>query len=153
MRLFLFLTLFPFISNGQEKDSVNWCLSRTQLYTGVKITKGKKIISGFYLTQLNDSQYSIDLTILEDWILKDSVIKTVKIDFSTLEENGCFQDFKGEKVSAIKFTSNDGLIVFLSKTSSSFNPAKNCNNPGYAKIILPPKERHFVKKLPLMHYK
>jgi hypothetical protein len=145
---FLFIFSSPF-------SQTDYDLNR-ELFIGADSIENKKIIAGFYFTKLDNSLFKMELDVMDDWVLKDSLVEYLKIDEAS---NVADLFYINDTIPAYRFFNANGFEVYIEKIKC-FEPTIDVDENrqykcrfGRAKVILPNSKSYYVCTLPNMFNK
>ena len=128
------------------------------LFVGGDSIEGKKIISGIYITPIDSFNLKMELSILDDWKLKDSLTEILTIDKTTINANIYFIDRYNDSFPAYRYTNLNGFELFISKErfydrGGYTKEITKTYNLDFAQVYISDKKKFYVKTLPLMFKK
>lgn len=126
-------------------------------FLGADMIEGKKIISGIYVTPVDNTHMKLELDVLDDWKHKDSVREEVALDPETAKADLYFIRRNADSVPAYRYTNARGYELLLAK-ESYFEYTRNGKTErnyafSYAVLSLPGNRQSYVRTLPLMFEK
>ena len=80
------LLTFTFIALTSYLFSQNGFLKNKELFLGSDSIEGKRIIAGIYIVSTDSLTVKMDLSILNDWIEKDSITEYLTLDKSSIKQ-------------------------------------------------------------------
>ena len=149
-----FLLLYSKITNAQlkfiEKGKI--------LFVGADSIEGKKIISGIYITPIDSFNLKMELSILDDWKLKDSLTEILSIDKETIYRNIYFLHRYNDSFPAYRYFNLNGFELYISKerfykSGRYTKEITETYNLDFAQVYISDKRKLYVKTLPLMFKK
>jgi hypothetical protein len=149
--IFIALTSYSFSQNGY--------LKKKEIFLGADSIEGKRIIAGMYLVSTDSSTLRMDLTILDDWIPKDSITELLTLDQSSIKQPLFFIPYQSDSIPAYRYVNEYGFEIYLAKEHcfESYNQYGVKNNAScqftMARVYLPEYQKFYVSSLPLMYHK
>jgi len=107
----------------------------------------------------DSSTLRMDLTILDDWIPKDSITELLTLDQSSIKQPLFFIPYQSDSIPAYRYVNEYGFEIYLAKEHcfESYNQYGVKNNAScqftMARVYLPEYQKFYVSSLPLMYHK
>lgn len=149
--VFILLTSCLFSQNGFLKTK--------ELFLGSDSIEGKRIIAGIYIVSTDSLTVKMDLSILDDWIQKDSITEYLTLDKSSIKQQLFFIPYHSDSIPAYRYYNENGFEIYLAKETcfESYNQYGEKNKIScqfsLAQVHLPHRKKFFVSSLPLMYRK
>ena len=153
------ILLLIFISLTSYLFSQNGFLKNKELFLGFDSIEGKRIIAGIYLVSTDSLTVKMDLTILDNWIQKDSITEYLALDKSSITQQLCFVPYHSDSLPAYRYVNENGFEMYLAKETciESYNQYGEKNKIScqlsFALVHLPEQKKFYVSSLPLMYRK
>ena len=148
-----------FIALSSYSFSQNGYLKKKELFLGADSIEGKRIIAGMYLVSTDSLTLQMDLTILDNWIPKDSITELLTLDQSSIKQPLFFIPYQSDSIPAYRYVNEYGFEIYLAKEHcfESYNQYGVKNNAScqftMARVYLPEYQKFYVSSLPLMYHK
>ncbi len=149
--IFIAFTSYSFPQNGY--------LKKKELFLGADSIEGKRIIAGMYLVSTDSLTLQMDLTILDNWMQKDSITEFLTLDQSSTRQPLFMISHPSDTLPAYRYVNEHGFEIYLAKEHcfESYNQYGVKNNAScqftLAQVYLPEYKKFYVHSLPLMYYK
>ena len=149
--IFITLTSYLYSQNGFLKEK--------ELFLGSDSIEGKRIIAGIYLEAMDSLNVRMDLSILDNWIQKDSITEFLTLDRSSIKEQLFFIPYHSDSLPAYRYVNENGFEIYLAKEKcvESYNQYGEKNKIScqlsLAHVYLPEHRKFYVSSLPLMYRK
>jgi hypothetical protein len=153
------LLTFILITLTSYSFSQNGFLTEKELFLGADSIEGKRIIAGIYLESTDSLTIRMDLSILNDWIQKDSITEYLTIDVSSIKHQVFFIPHHTDSIPAYRYVNEHGFEIYLAKEKcfESYNQFGEKNKIScqlsLAQVFLPHHKKFHVSSLPLMYHK
>ena len=129
-------------------------------FVGADSIEGNRIISDVVISPVDSSHLKLTIGIRDNFILKETILDSVKIDTSSIRNDKYFIDRNNKKLSAYRFYSASGLEILVTKelwNDNSYNSKGEKLDRYYTLLMvdvkLPRNKKRYVKTLPLMFEK
>lgn len=149
--IFIALTSYSFSQNGY--------LKKKELFLGADSIEGKRIIAGMYLMSTDSLTLRMALSILDDWLQKDSITEFLTLDRSSIKRHLFFIPYQSDSIPAYRYVNEHGFEIYLAKEHcfESYNQYGAKNNVScqftLAHVYLPEYQKFYISSLPLMYHK
>ena len=153
------ILLLIFISLTSYLFSQNGFLKNKELFLGSDSIEGKRIIAGIYLESTESVNVRMDLTILDNWIQKDSITEYLTLDKSSIKQQLFFIPYHSDSIPAYRYVNENGFEMYLAKETcfESYNQYGEKNKIScqlsFALVHLPEHKKFYVSHLPVMYRK
>ncbi len=150
---------FMFLTFSYAYGQLEFTKKKRLLFVGAERIKGKQLVLGVYISPIDSFNLKLDIDILVDWKLKDSINAIVAIDKKSINDSLYSVVFHNEKLPAYRFCNDNGLEIFIVKEKyfKSYDSSKNITKESYymrcMQIVLPKGKKYYVKHLPVMYEK
>ena len=148
-----------FIALSSYSFSQNGYLKKKELFLGADSIEGKRIIAGMYLVSTDSLTLQMDLTILDNWIPKDSITELLTLDQSSIKQRLFFIPYQSDSIPAYRYVNEYGFELYLAKEHcfESYHQDGVKMNVScqftLAQVYLPEYKKFYVHSLPLMYLK
>lgn len=148
-----------FIALSSYSFSQNGYLKKKELFLGADSIEGKRIIAGMYLVSTDSLTLRMDLSILDEWIQKDSITEFLTLDRSSIKRHLFFIPYQSDSIPAYRYVNEHGFEIYLAKEHcfESYNQYGVKNNVScqftVAHVYLPEYQKFYISSLPLMYHK
>lgn len=148
-----------FISLTSYLYSQNGFLKNKELFLGADSIEGKRIIAGIYILSTDSLTIKMDLSILDDWIQKDSLTEFLTLDKSSITQQLFFIPYHSDSLPAYRYVNENGFEIYLAKEKcvESYTQYGEKNKIScqlsLAQVFLPHHKKFYVSSLPLMYRK
>lgn len=153
------ILLLIFISLTSYLFSQNGFLKNKELFLGSDSIEGKRIIAGIYIVSTDSLTVKMDLSILDNWIQKDSITEYLTLDKSSIKQQLFFIPYHSDSIPAYRYVNENGFEMYLAKETcfESYNQYGEKNKIScqlsFALVHLPVHKEFYVSSLPLMYRK
>jgi len=159
MRQFITLVILMFC-NQMIFGQLEFTNEKRILFVGSDMMENKNIISSVYISPIDSFNLKLKINILDNWVEKESLNISVKLDESSLNNNVFFINNQSVKKAAYRYFNDNGIEIFIAKEEwhdNSYNQKGEKIDKFYTmsivEIILPKNKKHYVNKLPIMFKK
>jgi hypothetical protein len=148
-----------FIALSSYSFSQNGYLKKKELFLGADSIEGKRIIAGMYLVSTDSLTLQMDLTILDNWMQKDSITELLTLDQSSIRQPLFMISHPSDSIPAYRYFNERGFELYLAKEHcfESYHQdgvKMNVSCPfTLAQVYLPEYQKFYVHSLPLMYHK
>lgn len=128
-------------------------------FLGSEMQEKKWIIAGLDMYPKNKQTLSCDLSILDNWVMKDSVSFVVQLDTNSISRNNFFVSFGDSIAPAYRFFNSEGFEVLVMKEIwyEYYNQYGEKQPPVFKTngimVTLPSNKKYYTDKLPFLHEK